>query len=248
MELLRRVAAGALTPDAAAEALRQMPFEVLDGAGDAVVDHHRTLRTGVPEVVLGEWKTAEQIAAILRSLGRAGDGALATRVAPDKAEAVLALLPEAEYLETPRLVRVAATRPRRTAGSVAVVCAGTSDLPVVEEAVLTAQLMGNRVETITDVGVAGVHRLLAVRERLAAAEVVVVVAGMEGALASAVAGLVSRPVIAVPTSVGYGASFGGLAALLAMMSSCAAGVTVVNIDNGFGAAYAAALINRREGE
>jgi len=244
MELLRRVAAGALTPDAAAEALRQMPFEVLDGAGDAVVDHHRTLRTGVPEVVLGEWKTAEQIAAILRSLGRAGDGALATRVAPDKAEAVLALLPEAEYLETPRLVRVAATRPRRTAGSVAVVCAGTSDLPVAEEAAVTAEFLGCRVLRVVDVGVAGLHRLLARVAEIRTADAVIVVAGMEGALPSVVAGLVDRPLVAVPTSVGYGVGAGGLVALASMLSSCAAGVTVVNIDNGFGAAVAAARVAR----
>lgn len=244
--LLDAVARGETSTAEALRELADLPFRDL---GFARVDHHRHLRRGTPEVVLGLGKTAEQIAAIVAELLRAGGPVLATRVDAAKAETVCALVPEARYVAEARCV-VAGERPfiDRGRGTVVVACAGTSDLPVAEEAALTATLMGSRVERVCDVGVAGLHRLLAVREQLAAATVVIVVAGMEGALPSVVSGLVGRPVIAVPTSVGYGASFGGLAALLAMLNACSSGITVVNIDNGFGAGFAAALINRRAPE
>ena len=244
-ELLEKVQRGEASVDEATAALARLPFADL---GYARIDHHRSLRQGFPEVVLGEAKTAQQIAGIMTEIARGGGDVLATRIDATKAAQVVALCPAAVARPEARAVVIQQTAWRdRGRGVIAIVCAGTSDLPVVEEAALTAHLLGNRVERISDVGVAGIHRLLAVRDRLTAASVVIVVAGMEGALASAVAGMVARPVIAVPTSVGYGASFGGLAALLAMLSSCAAGVTVVNIDNGFGAGYAAAVINRIEG-
>jgi NCAIR mutase (PurE)-related protein len=248
LELLARVERGELTAAAAADHLRVLPFEELPaGAGDAVVDHHRSLRTGIPEVVLGEWKTASQIASILRSLARQGNGALATRVSPDKAVAVIAALPDAEYAEVARVVRIPpaqpAARPTR-GGAVAVVCAGTSDLPVAEEAAVTVEFLGCAVTRIVDVGVAGLHRLFARLADIRAADAVIVVAGMEGALPSVIAGLIDRPLVAVPTSVGYGVGAGGLVALASMLSSCAAGVVAVNIDNGFGAAVAAARIAR----
>jgi NCAIR mutase (PurE)-related protein len=242
--LLDAVAAGERTVEEAVRDLADLPFRDL---GFAHVDHHRHLRKGFPEVVLGAGKTAEQIAAILGELARGGSTVLATRVDEEKAARVLAAVPGARYRGEARAV-VVHERPfvDRGRGVVAVVGAGTSDLWVVEEAALTATLLGSRVERIHDVGVAGVHRLIARRAQLEAAAVIVVVAGMEGALPSVVAGLVRKPVIAVPTSVGYGASFGGLAALLGMLNSCASGVTVVNIDNGFGAGYAAALFNARD--
>ena len=208
-------------------------------------DYDRPQRRGMPEVIYGAGKTAPQIAAIMRALNAAGQNAFATRVTPEQATAVQAELPRAEYLETPRLlVCDVAPLPERK-GKVAVLCAGTSDLPVAEEAAVTAERLGANVERIFDVGVAGLHRLLSRMERFADARAIVVVAGMEGALPSVVGGLTDKPVIAVPTSVGYGASFQGLAALLGMLNSCASGVTVVNIDNGFGAGVAAALINRQ---
>ena len=208
-------------------------------------DYDRPQRRGMPEVIYGAGKTAPQIAAIMRALNAAGQNAFATRVTPEQAAAVQAELPRAEYLETPRLlVCDVAPLPERK-GKVAVLCAGTSDLPVAEECALTAERLGAKVERIFDVGVAGLHRLLSRMERFADARAIVVVAGMEGALPSVVGGLTDKPVIAVPTSVGYGASFQGLAALLGMLNSCASGVTVVNIDNGFGAGVAAALINRQ---
>ena len=242
--LLQAVAKGDRGIEDALGDLADLPFKDL---GFARVDHHRHLRRGTPEVVLGMGKTASQIAAIVNELLRGGATILTTRVDPEKAEAVLSSVPGARYLPDARAI-VAGEQPfvDRGRGPIAVVCAGTSDLPVAEEAALTATLLGNRVDRISDVGVAGLHRILAVRERLVAATVLIVVAGMEGALPSVVSGLVSRPVIAVPTSIGYGASFGGLAALLAMLNSCSSGVTVVNIDNGFGAGYAAALINRMD--
>jgi NCAIR mutase (PurE)-related protein len=240
--LLVEVQGGALSPAEALERLRLMPAEDL---GEAVLDHHRTLRAGVPEVILGEWKTAEQIARLLAALAAQGGGALATRVSADKAAHVLAAVPGAQYRELARAVVVwpeqaAAPDPERP--TVAVVCAGTSDLPVAEEAAVTLEFLGHPVSRVTDVGVAGLHRLFPHLERLRQAAAILVVAGMEGALPSVVAGLVHRPVIAVPTSVGYGVSQGGYAALLGMLSSCAAGVLVVNIDNGFGAAVGAARI------
>jgi hypothetical protein len=243
--LLEAVARGERPVDEALTELADLPFRDL---GFARVDHHRHLRRGLPEVVLGEGKTAAQIAAIMTELLRGGGGpVLATRVDEAKALAVLAAVPGARHEAVARCL-VAGERPfeDRGRGPVVVVCAGTSDIPVAEEAALTASLFGSRVDRIHDVGVAGLHRLLAVRERLEAAAVIVVVAGMEGALPSVVSGLVGRPVIAVPTSVGYGASFGGVAALLAMLNACSSGITVVNIDNGFGAGFAAALINRKD--
>ena len=245
-ELLESLEAGQTSVDQAVEALRTLPFRQLGHV--ATIDHHRALRLGYPEVVFGEGKSAEQIAAILTELGRvAGERpALATRVDAAKAAEVLAAVPGARYERDARLVVLGPeVVEERGQGTVLVVSAGTADLPVAEEAFHTARLMGNRVERVYDVGVAGVHRTLARVDDLRAAAVLIVVAGMEGALPTLIGGLVDRPVIAVPTSVGYGASYGGLAALLGMMTSCAAGVTVVNIDNGFGAAYAASLMNRK---
>jgi hypothetical protein len=242
--LLGDVAAGRTTVDAAVDELRALPFREL--AGVATVDHHRGLRLGFPEVVYGEGKTADDIAAIVVEVSGRGHAALATRVDATKAERVVALVPSARYEARARCLVVGeGPFQDRGKGVVAIVTAGTSDAPVAEEAAVTLRLYGHRTERITDVGVAGVHRTLARVDAMRAAEVVIVIAGMEGALPSLVAGLVDRPVIAVPTSVGYGASFGGLAALLGMMASCAPGVTVVNIDNGFGAAHAAAVMNRR---
>jgi pyridinium-3,5-biscarboxylic acid mononucleotide synthase len=242
-ELLDAVRRGTCPVDEALERLRALPFEDL---GFARIDHHRGLRNGFPEVVFGQGKTSEQIVAIAERLAAAGSNVLVTRLEPDPAASLVAAVAGFEYHT---LARVAVRRARPVedmgAGTVLVVSAGTADLPVAEEAAITAELMGNRVERLHDVGVSGLHRLLAERERLWAAAVLIVVAGMEGALPSVVGGLVDRPVIAVPTSVGYGTSMQGLAALLAMLNTCAAGVTVVNIDNGFGAAAAAARINRR---
>jgi NCAIR mutase (PurE)-related protein len=241
-ELLAGVSAGTISPDDALETLKSLPFEDL---GFAKVDHHRSLRTGLPEVIFGAGKTAEQIVEIARSLNDGAHNVLITRIDADQAAAVRQVFPTAEYSPHARVATIVHTAPQIVGrGAILVVAAGTSDLPVAEEAALTAALMGHLVERITDVGISGIHRLFAHRDQLRAATVLIVVAGMEGALPSVVAGLVDKPVIAVPTSVGYGASFGGLAALLAMLNSCAAGVTVVNIDNGFGAGVAAALINR----
>jgi NCAIR mutase (PurE)-related protein len=242
--ILDEVSSGDRSVDDALEQLRDLPFKEL---GYATVDHHRGLRQGFPEVVLGSCKTPEQIAGIVAELGRGGGNVLVTRVEAGPAAETLALAGELEYHEQARamVLRQAEVQPRGR-GTVAVVTAGTGDIPVAEEACLTAELMGNTVDRLYDVGVAGIHRVLHRREQLASAAVVIVVAGMEGALASVVGGLVPVPVIAVPTSVGYGASFGGVAALLGMLNSCAAGVAVVNIDNGFGAAYVASLINREE--
>ena len=241
--LLEEVRAGTLSPAQAAERLRILPYEAVGEA--ARVDHHRELRSGIPEVVLGEFKTAEQISDILEALARGGSGALATRVDAEKARAVRARVARALYHEVARMLVVEPDRPRgaRGRGTIAVVAAGTSDLPVAEEAALTAEFLGHPVARLTDVGVAGLHRVLAASEELRACEVAVVVAGMEGALPSVVAGLIDRPIVAVPTSVGYGVGLGGFAAMLAMLASCSPGVAVVNIDNGFGAAVAAARIN-----
>lgn len=239
--LLQDVASGALPPDDALERLAAFPGGRL---GYAHVDTHRALRTGHPEVVFGQGKDAAQIAGILRHLRDAGHDGLVTRVDDEKAERVRETLPEVEWHPGARVLRLAVGPPVPAIGRIAVVTAGTSDLPVAQEAAVVAEAFGNRVDRHFDVGVAGIHRLLGVLEELRKARVLVVVAGMEGALASVVAGLVERPVIGVPTSVGYGASFQGLAALLGMLNSCAAGVSVVNIDNGFGAAAQASLINR----
>lgn len=216
----------------------------MEGLAFASIDHHRALRQGFPEVVFGEGKTTEQVVEIATRIADRGDGLLVTRLAP---EAALALATRIPGIETNALARTAylaaASAPPAGRGTILVVTAGTSDLPVAEEAAVTAHAMGNRVERLTDVGVAGIHRLLSRRDELLRAAVVIVVAGMDGALPSVVGGLVRAPVIAVPTSVGYGAAFHGLAALLTMLNSCAAGVTVVNIDNGFGAAVAASRVN-----
>jgi len=222
--------------------LRYLPFEDL---GFAKVDHHRALRRGFPEVILGEGKEPKEIAAIVSALRRQKTNVLVTRLSAEKMVLVKKLTSGLKYHAAARAASWIGQQIKIIGkGTVLVVCAGTSDIPVAEEAVLTATMMGNRVEKLFDVGVAGIHRLLGNRQQLDAASVVIVIAGMEGALPSVVAGLIDKPVIAVPTSVGYGASFNGLAALLGMLTSCASGVTVVNIDNGFGAGFAASLINR----
>ncbi len=240
LALLAEVERGQLSVDAAATRLAALPFEDL---GHARVDHHRSLRTGLPEVIYAAGKTPEQTAAIFNSLAKDGVDVLATRADQMTAEAILAQYPQATHNVTGRTVAL-----RQTAtpalGHIAVLCAGTSDLSVAEEAASTAETFGTRVTRLYDVGVAGLHRLLAVREELTQAHAVIVCAGMEGALPSVVGGLVAVPVLAVPTSVGYGASFAGAAALLGMLNSCSPNVTVVNIDNGFGAAYTATLIAR----
>ncbi len=239
-ELLERVRSGDSGVDEALGALRRLPF---DDMGFAHLDTHRALRAGFPEVVFCQGKAPEQAAAIIARLAEGPGPVLATRAAPELYERVLAAVPDARYHALARAIVVEREPLPRRPGSIMVICAGTADLAVAEEAAITAGVMGNSVELVADVGVAGIHRLMAHLERVQRASVLVVVAGMEGALPSVVGGLVRRPVIAVPTSVGYGASFGGLAALLAMLNSCAAGVTVVNIDNGFGAGYATSMIN-----
>jgi pyridinium-3,5-biscarboxylic acid mononucleotide synthase len=240
--LLEEVRRRKVSVPRALERLRHMPFEDL---GFAKVDHHRALRQGFPEVILGEGKSAAEIAAIARAIRRRRHNVLITRLSPEKMARVKKQIRGLRYHAAARAATWLAERIRVTGrGTVLVVSAGTSDIGVAEEAALTSEMMGNRVERLYDVGVAGLHRLLENREKLFSASVLIVVAGMEGALPSVVAGLVDRPVIAVPTSVGYGASFHGLAALLGMLNSCAGGVTVVNIDNGFGAGFAASLINR----
>lgn len=239
--LFEQVRDGAVDIDAAVQRMRHMPFEDL---GFAKVDHHRALRHGMPEVILGKGKTPGQVLAIAERLLENSPNVLITRATQECADLVLQKTAGAEYFPLSGAIRFWRERNLRGKGKIAVVCAGTSDIPVAEEAQVTAEVMGNEVDTIHDIGVAGIHRLMNNRERLTEARVIVVCAGMEGALPSAVGGLVSCPVIAVPTSVGYGASFNGLAALLGMLNSCASNVTVVNIDNGFGAGYVASLINR----
>jgi len=240
-QLLEQVRDGQTPVPQALENLRTLPFEDL---GFAKVDHHRALRHGMPEVIFGMGKSPDQVSAIAAALLAKSDNLLLTRATAEMAERVKQLAPEAEYFPASRVVRVWRDRTIRGKGKIAALCAGTSDLFVIEEAQLTAEVMGNDVDLIADVGVAGIHRLLNQRDRLAEARVAIVAAGMEGALPSVVGGLVGCPVIAVPTSIGYGASFHGLAALLGMLNSCSSNVTVVNIDNGFGAGYVASLINR----
>jgi NCAIR mutase (PurE)-related protein len=240
-ELLGQVRAGKLPVEAALERMRHLPFEDI---GFAKVDHHRALRHGMPEVIFAQGKTPQQVVAIAGSLLKGAKNILITRVDQPTAALVKRKIRKAEHFPLSRTIRVWGDRTVRGKGKIAVVCAGTSDIPVAEEARITAEVMGNEVVAIHDIGVAGIHRLMSNRQRLTEARVVVVVAGMEGALPSVVGGLVSCPVIAVPTSVGYGASFNGLAALLAMLNSCASNVTVVNIDNGFGAGYVASIINQ----
>ena len=239
--LFEQVKDGSLDVDSALARMRHMPFEDL---GFAKVDHHRELRHGMPEVILAKGKTPQQVAAIAARLLENSNNVLITRADAACAAELERLSPGGEYFPLSGIFRFWRDRTIHGKGTIAVVGAGTSDIFVAEEAQITAETMGNRVDTVHDIGVAGIHRLMHNRERLTAARVVVVCAGMEGALPSAVGGLVSCPVIAVPTSVGYGASFHGLAALLGMLNSCASNVTVVNIDNGFGAGYVASLINR----
>ncbi|MCU1274149.1 MAG: hypothetical protein JWO48_1580 [Bryobacterales bacterium] len=239
--LLEQVREGAVDVDAALARVRHMPFEDL---GFAKVDHHRELRHGMPEVILAQGKTPQQVLAIAGRLLAVSQNVLITRTNAETSAVILQNLPDAEHFPLSGAIRFWRDKTVRGKGKIAVVCAGTSDIPVAEEAQITAEVMGNQVESVYDVGVAGIHRLIESSARLAEARVVVVCAGMEGALPSVVGGLVSCPVIAVPTSVGYGASFHGLAALLGMLNSCASNVTVVNIDNGFGAGYVASLINR----
>jgi pyridinium-3,5-biscarboxylic acid mononucleotide synthase len=241
-KLLEQVRKKQVSPDEAVERLRHLPFEDL---GFAKVDHHRSLRQGMPEVIFGQGKTPRQIAEIFMRLAARSGNVLATRSTAEQYAAVAAKVVEAEYHPLARAIALKRDRQKYGKGVIVVVSAGTSDIPVAEEAVITAELMGNDVQHIYDVGVAGIHRLLAHRGALAKARVIVVCAGMEGALPSVVGGLVGVPVVAVPTSVGYGAAFEGLAALLGMMNSCASNVSVVNIDNGFGAGYVASLINRK---
>jgi pyridinium-3,5-biscarboxylic acid mononucleotide synthase len=241
-QLFDQVRKKRLSPDEAVERLRHLPFEDL---GFAKVDHHRALRQGMPEVIFGQGKTPEQVAVIFARLEAHGGNVLATRATGEQYSAVAAVVKGTEYRSLARAIVLKRDRKKYGKSMIVVVSAGTSDIPVAEEAVVTAELMGNNVQHIYDVGVAGIHRLLAQREELGKAGVVVVCAGMEGALPSVVGGLVGVPVIAVPTSIGYGAAFEGLAALLGMMNSCASNVSVVNIDNGFGAGYVASLINRR---
>lgn len=240
--LLLDVSEGRLSPAEAERHLSWLPTEDLEFAR---LDHHRALRQGYPEVVYGAGKTSEQVAEIAARLAARGDGFLATRLEPAAADSLLARLPGVEVNPVARTAFLPPNEPRTrpARGPVLIVAAGTSDLPVAEEAAVTARAFGNPVERLNDVGVAGLHRILEEGEALRRAAVVIVVAGMEGALPSVVGGLVAVPVLAVPTSVGYGAAFGGIAALLGMLNSCAAGVTVVNIDNGFGAACAASRIN-----
>ncbi len=243
-EMLEAVQRGETNVDEALVTLRDLPFRDL---GFANVDHHRALRIGHPEVIYGAGKTAAQLLGIVREIAAHGQNVLATRVSPEAGDWLMTQVPALHYDSLSRtLVLEQRHIELRGRGEICIVSAGTSDQAVAEEAAVTARALGNAVRTIYDVGVAGIHRLLAHRAELEAASVLIVVAGMEAALASVIGGLVPRPIIAVPTSVGYGASFGGIAALLGLLNSCAPGVTVVNIDNGFGAAYAASMINRRE--
>ncbi len=245
-KLLEDIKAGKVEVHDALVTLRSLPFEDI---GYATIDHHRALRKGFPEVILGQGKTSGQITAIVQRMKEQGDNVLVTRVDRKKGLAIHRSIPEACYHPIPGIITLMNHEVEVVGkGLILVISAGTSDIPVAEEAALTAEMMGNQVERLHDVGISGIHRLLNKARLIQSANVLIVVAGMEGALPSVVGGLVDRPVIAVPTSVGYGASFGGVAALLAMLNSCAAGVCVVNIDNGFGAGYVASLINRdREG-
>jgi len=241
-ELLIQLSKGETTVEESLEKLKTLPFEDL---GFACIDHHRSLRRGLSEVIFGEGKEVSDILAIIERMVDQEERVLVTRLTREKAEVIRNRFPESTYHERSRMLSLIKRQVQISGkGTIIVMCAGTSDIPVAEEAVVTAEFMGNEVDTIYDVGVSGIHRILAHRERIMKASVIVVAAGMEGALPSVVGGLVDKPVIAIPTSVGYGASFGGIAALLGMLNSCAAGVTVVNIDNGFGAGYAASVINR----
>lgn len=240
-KLFEQVRRGKISPDGAVEQLRHLPFEDL---GFAKVDHHRSLRVGIPEVILGQGKTPSQLAGIFKKLAMHGKNVLATRASKEQFSAVKKTVRGAKFEHSARAIVLRRDNKIYGKGLITVISAGTSDIPVAEEAVVTAEIMGNKVERLYDVGVAGIHRLLAHRRAISRSRVIIVCAGMEGALPSVVGGLVGVPVIAVPTSVGYGAAFQGMAALLGMMNSCASNVSVVNIDNGFGAGYVASLINR----
>lgn len=241
-ELMSKVASGKVSPKEAAEQLKTLPFKEM---GYANIDNHRALRTGYPECIFCPGKTNKQIAEIMESLSKDCDNVIATRATTENYEAVKALVPDAEYLEDARLIVLRRNDLPKNPLPIAVVTAGTADIPVAEEAAVVAEMLGNNVDRIYDVGVAGIHRLFDKLDRIRAANVVIVVAGMEGALASVVGGLVDRPIIAVPTSIGYGANLGGISALLSMLNSCANGVGIVNIDNGFGAGYLASQINKQ---
>ena len=240
-KLLQQVRSGTVTPDDAVARLRHMPFEDL---GFAKIDHHRRVRSGMPEVIFSQGKTPSQVATIFKRMAAQGGNVLATKATTEHFRAVKKVVRKAEYRELAKTITLQQDSENYGKGTVLIISAGTSDIPVAEEALVTAQIMGNEVAHLYDVGVAGIHRLLAGREALDKARVIIVCAGMEGALPSVVGGLARVPVIAVPTSVGYGASFNGLAALLGMLNSCASNVSVVNIDNGFGAGYVASMINR----
>jgi len=240
-ELLERVKEGEISIDEALNNLKELPFKDL---GFAKVDHHREIRKGYPEVIYGEGKTREQVVKIVSEMLEKDSNILVTRTSQEIYQAVYEVCPQAEYYPLARTIVIRKKAVEVSNTYIAIVTAGTSDISVAEEAAITAEIMGNRVKRVFDVGVAGIHRLFSHLDIIRGAKVIIVVAGMEGALASVVGGLVDRPVIAVPTSVGYGASFKGLAALLTMLNSCASGVAVVNIDNGFGAGYLASLINR----
>jgi NCAIR mutase (PurE)-related protein len=239
--LLQSIQEGTLSVQEGMQRLRSLPFEDM---GEVMLDHHRPLRKGFPEVIFGAGKDAAQILVIVERMVEAGETILVTRIDEEKTKTVMQRFPQAEYHPRSRTLTIQGEAEVTGKGTILIIAAGTSDIPVAEEAAVTARIMGNKVDTLYDVGVSGVHRLLHYREQLMEAHVLIVVAGMEGALPSVVGGLVARPVIAVPTSVGYGASFKGVAPLLAMLNSCASNVAVVNIDNGFGAGYVASLINR----
>ncbi|HEX3228307.1 MAG TPA: nickel pincer cofactor biosynthesis protein LarB [Pyrinomonadaceae bacterium] len=241
-ELLSEVRSGTRTVDSAVDRLRDLPFEDL---GYARLDHHRALRKGFPEVVFCEGKRTEHVVEIMQRLEQKHSRILATRASRETYNAVAAQIPTAEYFEDARVIQLGRNGSEPAGGSVLIVCAGTADVPVAEEAAVTTRALGSNVERLYDVGIAGMHRLLAARDRLNAANVIVVVAGMDGALPTIVGGIVAAPVIAVPTSIGYGTGLGGTAALMTMLNACAPGIAVVNIDNGFGAGYMAHLINAR---
>ena len=241
-QLLEEVRSGKVDTEAAVDKLSALPYEDLNFAR---VDHHRELRMGFPEVIFGQGKTVDHIAGIAERILNRGSNLLISRTTEDVFNRIAEIAADAQFHSGPGMITVARDHTERGEGVIAIVSAGTSDIPVAEEAAVTAEIMGNRVNRVYDVGVAGIHRLFGAREDFQTARVVIVVAGMEGALPSVVGGLVSVPVVAVPTSIGYGASFGGIAALLGMLNSCASNVTVVNIDNGFGAGFVASLINRK---
>jgi NCAIR mutase (PurE)-related protein len=242
-KLLARISKGEVSIDEGLEKLKDLPYEDI---GFAHIDHHRSLRRGLPEVIFGQGKNVSEILSIMERISKQDENIIVTRVDPNKANDILEKYPDGSYHERSRILTLIKHPVKnRGRGTILVISAGTSDIPVAEEAALTARFMGNEVETIYDLGVAGLHRLLGHRDQLRKASILIVVAGMEGALPSVVGGLVDKPVVAVPTSIGYGASFQGVTALLGMLNSCASGVTVVNIDNGFGAGYAASLMNRK---